>query len=671
MLLQQRLNELKFTTKQKDVFEKLGLYTLNDLILMYPRRYNFLLETPLIDNQKVVIEAKINSEINISFFQGRKNRIYFDVVYEGRILKVVIFNRSFMLNNLKKASIITIVGTYTEKNNTIIASEIKLSDLKSISGIYPVYSLNNLYKNGDYIKIMKNVLEKGNLEIENIISDDLVVKYQLLNRKDAINNIHFPKDKNLLLQANRTLIYEEFFLFAIHCIIEKESRLSDNSLVKDINISDLSNLVNNLKYTLTNDQRNVLNEIFVDFKSNQAMNRLLLADVGSGKTLVAFIAAYMIYMSGYQSAFMAPTTILAMQHYQSALEIFENVEINVVLLTSNTNPHEREQILADLKKGKIDLIIGTHALYQDDVEFKNLGFVIYDEQQRFGVKQRQQLKEKGKNVEQLMLSATPIPRTLAQVAYASLQVSYMKEPLPFKKPIKSYYFKSKSIKPFYDEMISLLEQHQQIYIVTPLIEESETQDTKNAIDVYESIKKHFKDKYTVDLIHGKLDNDEKQEAMDRFLLNETNILVATSLIEVGISVDNATCIVIYDAHRFGLSQLHQLRGRVGRGSLQGYCVFLSTSSEEDTIKKMEFIASTNDGFAIAEFDLETRGPGDILGVKQSGLPSFNIANPFKDEKIYNIAYQDALNLYQNKEELKKWYLKNKNTIELLTSNINY
>ena len=435
--------------------------------------------------------------------------------------------------------------------------------------------------------------------------------------------------------------------------------------MKEIDKNDISSLVATLHYTLTSDQRNALNDIYKDFISPITMNRLLLADVGSGKTLVAFIAAYMIYMSGYQSAFMAPTTILAMQHYQSALETFKDIEINIALLTSNTNPQERENILSDLKKGKIDLIIGTHALYQDDIIFKKLGFVIYDEQQRFGVKQRHQLKAKGDNVEQLMLSATPIPRTLAQVAYATIQVSYMKEPLPFKKPIKSYYFKSKSIKPFYDQMVSLLKKKQQIYIVTPLIEESETIDTKNVIDVYESIKKHFKDEYNIGLIHGRLDNDEKQDAMDKFATHEYDILVATSLIEVGISIDNATCIIIYDAHRFGLSQLHQLRGRVGRGKLQGYCVFLSNSSDPDTIKKMEFMASCNDGFAIAEYDLELRGPGDILGIKQSGLPSFNLANPFKDEKIYNIAYEDAFTFFKNDEEFKKWYQNNQDTINAL------
>lgn len=662
MKLQQQLNEIKFTSKQLELFEKLGFTTVFDLISKYPSRYNFIIETELIDSSKVVVQAKIISDIKIAFYQGKKNRIYFDVEYNGSLVKVVIFNRSFLMNHLKNASIITILGTYTEKNNTIVAADIKFRDLASISGIYPVYSLNNHYKNNDYLKVVANVLKSAQEDITNVVPQDLVEVYKLINKKDAIINIHFPKSNDLLLQANRALIYEEFFIFALQSIIKKNNTKVNKDLIKEINTEDIAVLTSLLKYTLTKDQRNALNDIYKDFMSPYAMNRLLLADVGSGKTLVALISAYMIYMCGFQTAFMAPTTILAMQHYNSALEIFQEVEINIALLTSSTHPQERISILEDLKKGKIDLLIGTHSIYQDDVIFKKLGFVIYDEQQRFGVNQRKSLREKGQDVEQLMLSATPIPRTLAQAAYASISVSYMKDPLPFKKPIISKYFKSKSIKPFYKEMLELLAKKQQIYIVTPLVEESESIDTKNVLDVFENIEKHFGSQYKVGLLHGKLDNETKQDTMEKFVNHEFDILVATSLIEVGISVDNANCIIIYDAHRFGLSQLHQLRGRVGRGEQQGYCIFLSSSSQPETIEKMEFISSHNDGFEIAEFDLQMRGPGDLLGIKQSGMPSFNLANLIKDEKIYKLAYQDALNLFNNKDKFKEWYLVNRNIL---------
>ncbi|MEG0364219.1 MAG: ATP-dependent DNA helicase RecG [Erysipelotrichales bacterium] len=656
MDLYSNLSELKFTAKQQELFTKLELNTILDLINKYPSRYNFIIPTSIEDNSKVVIEAKINSEVKIAYFRGKMNRIYFDVINDNQIIKVVIFNRAFLLQHLKNTSTITIMGTYTAKNNTLVASEIKFKPLSEIKGIYPVYNLGNNYKNNDYINLISKVIASTYPNIKNVLPDDLVSKYKLLQRKDAIRQIHFPQSKEHLLQANRSLVYEEFFIYSLKNIIKKNNMKADSSLIKDIDNNDITTLVDTLSYTLTQDQKNVLNEIYVDFKSPFNMNRLLLADVGSGKTLVALIAVYMIYMAGYQSALMAPTTILAMQHYESAMELFSDVEINIAILTSNTNPIERENILEDLRKGKIDLLIGTHAIYQEDVIYKNLGFVVYDEQQRFGVKQRDQLRDKGNNIEQLMLSATPIPRTLAQVAYAAIQISYMKETLPFKKEIKSYFFKSNSIKPFYDKMIELLEKKQQIYIVTPLVEESETINTKNVIDVYENIKEHFSNKYSVGLIHGKLDNDTKQNTMIEFANHEYDILVATSLIEVGISVSNANCIIIYDAHRFGLSQLHQLRGRVGRGSEQGYCVFLSTSKEPETIEKMEYITSHNDGFAIAEYDMLMRGPGDLLGVKQSGIPSFNIADLIKDEKIYHLAYDDAKALFDDKEAYQKWRL---------------
>ncbi|MGL4382370.1 MAG: ATP-dependent DNA helicase RecG, partial [Bacilli bacterium] len=416
-------------------------------------------------------------------------------------------------------------------------------------------------------------------------------------------------------------------------------------------------------YTLTNDQRQVLNEIYKDMSAHKRLNRLLLADVGSGKTLVALISCFMNYLSGYQSALMAPTSILAQQHYESAKELFKSQDLNIVLLTGSTNTIERHHYLNDLKNGRIDLIIGTHALIQDDLIFKKLGLVILDEQQRFGVNQRQALLNKGLQVDVLMLSATPIPRTLAQVYFNNVDVSYMKDNLTFKLPIKSYYFNSSSIKPYYSELIKHLENKMQVYIVTPLVVDNETSTMQNVTKIYNSIKDHFSEQYQVGIIHGQLSNDEKEKVMNEFNQAQIDILVATSLIEVGISVNNANCIIIYDAHNFGLSQLHQLRGRVGRSSTQGYCVFLSNSSNEESINKLEFITKTNDGFEIAFYDLKMRGPGDVLGLRQSGLPSFNMANLFQDEKIYQIALQEALNFIKQ-PSFKQWYQLNSNYLNI-------
>lgn len=646
------INKLHLTNKQLELFKSLKIETLNDIFNHFPISYIDYSETDLVEG-KVVIEAKIISSVKIAYFQGKKNRIYFDVLWNDRVIKVNIFNRAFLLNNLKNVEIISIIGNYSEANNSLVASDIKLKPLNQMIMLQPNYSLTNKYKNSDYLKLI-NKLFNEIVVFENIIPDYLIKKYKLLNRVEALKKIHFPKTLKDIEVAKRTLIYEEFFLFAIKSLLENKNRIIDKSLQKNIPFKNINLLIESLPYQLSNDQKNVLNDIYKDFTSKISMNRILLADVGSGKTIVALISAYMMYLAKYQSAFMAPTTILAYQHYEQAKQVFKDSNIKIELLTSQSTQENRKDILNKLKNNEIDLLIGTHALYQSDVDFNNLGFIIIDEQQRFGVLQRNSLKEKGKNVEVLMLSATPIPRTLAQVLFASIQTSYMKENLSFKKPIISYYYQSKSIKPFYDKMIEILDSKQQIYVVTPLVKESESIDTKNVIEVHDNISEFFKNKYNVGLIHGQMSNDLKQNAMDDFLNHKIDILVATSLIEVGISVNNATCIIIYDAHRFGLNQLHQLRGRVGRDEKQGYCVFLSNSSIDTTIEKLEFITTHNDGFEIAEYDLKMRGPGDILGTKQSGMPSFNVANPFSDHKIFEIAYKDANELISNDELLDKY-----------------
>lgn len=659
---QMDIKTLQLTKKQAELMDVLQIKNLHDLFHYYPYRYNVFVPTPLIEGSRVVIGGTIASPIKSVFFQGRKNRINFEIKSDNQLIKVVIFNRYFMFNALKQAHDVALSGVYTKKTNTIVVNDIKLSSLDKAAGIYPLYHLKNNYKNNDYAKLVFTLLKKYYQTLDNVLPDFLIKKYQLLQKKDAIRYIHFPTDEKILKYARRSLIYEELFLYAINNILVKNQLTNNDDYVKDFNFADLQVVFDQLEFKLTNDQQQVLKAISEDLASNKLMNRLILADVGSGKTIVALLSAYLTYLSGFQTALMAPTTILATQHYQTARSLFDKIEFNVALLTSSTSAEEKRAILADLSKGKIDLIIGTHALIQNDVQFKNLGLAILDEQQRFGVNQRKQLKNKGKVVESLMLSATPIPRTLAQTYYSALDVSYIYEKPSFKKPIISYYYQSKSIKPFYDKLMELLQQRNQVYIVTPLVMESEKIDTKNAIAIYENIKKYFNGQYKVGLAHGKMKNDEKNKVMEDFVNHDINILVATSLIEVGVNVKNANCIVIYDAHRFGLSQLHQLRGRVGRGSRQGYCVFLSNATDEKASAKLDFLASTNDGFKIAEYDLEHRGPGDILGLKQSGLPSFNIANLVSDQKIFTLAQIDAQDFFAQEEAFQKWYRQNRDII---------
>lgn len=655
------LTNLNLTKSQAKLFTELKLTNINDLLTFYPSKYEIIKETNLVDNDKVVIEVIINGIIKYHFFQGRKNRIYFSAIYQNKNINVVIFNQYYLLKQLKKAKIITIIGLYTKKNNTIIVNNVKFDLLKNIEGIYPKYNLDKKYSSNNFNKHIYKIFTQVNSNIENIIPSYLINKYHLLSKKDAIYNIHFSNEEKVLNKARNTIIYEEFFLYSLKSIIQSQNKILDDKFIKKIQKNDIQNLLSKISFKLSDDQRKVLNEIYLDFISNKKMNRLLLADVGAGKTLVALISAYLMILAGYQVAFIAPTTILAKQHYDNAVNLFSKVNISIAILTSNSI--NKNEIINKIKDNKIDLIIGTHSLYQDDVVYNNLKYVIFDEQQRFGVHQRIKLRNKGIDVEQLMLSATPIPRTLAQVCFSSIDISIMKNSLSFKKPILSYYFQSKTIKPFYQKMIALLEEKQQVYIITPLVEESMIIDTNNAINIYNNLKKFFKDKYKIALVHGKLKNYEKETIMNDFANYSYDILVATSIIEVGISVDNANCIIIYDAHRFGLSQLHQLRGRVGRSNKQGYCVFLSNVKDENTVKKLQFITNNNDGFKISEYDLKTRGPGDILGTRQSGLPLFNLANPVNDYNIYKKAYNDALEFYEKKDCFIKWLNKNKHILQ--------
>lgn len=659
--IQNKEKKVLFNDKRQELFEHLHLNTVSDLLYYFPRRYKFLQATTL-QNGHVFIEGQVKSIVKVNFYKPKQSRSSFDFQYQNQLIKVVIFHRHFLKAQLENSSVVSISGNYDEKTNTLTASDIYFEPIKKLEGIQTYYALPKSIKQNSFHELQQALIKNVYTQILDIIPQSYQEKYQILNSAKTILGLHFPSSEKELSLANTSMIYQEFFIYAMQTIIENNSNENATGYAKDIDKNDIPNFLQKINYELTDDQKHVLNEIYLDLKNDHPMNRLLLADVGSGKTLVALIACYMVFMSGYQCAFMAPTTILATQNYYEALKVLKEVEINVALLTGSTSNAERKVILDDLKRGKIDLLIGTHALFQKDVEYKSLGLVIFDEQQRFGVAQRQALKDKGQHVDSLMLSATPIPRTLAQNIYSSLKISTMEKALPFKKPIQSFYFKSNSIKPFMDQMLAILNKKQQVYIVTPLVEENEENDNKNALGVYKNISEYFKDQYKVALLYGGMKNEEKDEIMINFANHEYDILVATSLIEVGISVANANCMIIYDAHRFGLSQLHQLRGRVGRGKEQGYCVFLSNSDDPKAIEKLEFITKTNNGFEIAEYDLKTRGPGDILGIKQSGLPSFYVADIVKHHKVFRQAYLDANELFNQQDEFKKWYKEHQSII---------
>jgi len=652
------------TPKRKEALSQLGLFTVYDVIHHFPRRYQFNIETPLQEGE-VYILGQVHSIVKTSFIKSKMSRSTFDILYQDAIVKVVFFNQYFLKKQIEASNQLYIKGKYDSKTNTIVLTSLHIPEENQTNRIDIKYPLRRLLTSSVFAQLVTACLYHTHQAIHDFIPEEYQSKYQLLPLLKSIYFLHFPKSQQQLDQALRSFKYQEFFTYFIHEALEKKALENETGYQKNIDSNDIPTFVSTLQYELTDQQKKVLNEIYLDLKGESPMNRLLLADVGSGKTLVALVSAYMVFMSGYQSAFIAPTTILATQHYYEAVKVFKEVELRVELLTGATHPKEREVILEDLRKGKIDLLIGTHAIFQKDVTYKNLGFIIIDEQQRFGVKQRKTLKEKGQYVDSLMLSATPIPRTLAQSLYSSLSISTIDKPLPFKKPIQSLYLQSKSLKPYLPQMIELLEKGQQVYIVTPLVEEGEDNENANAVAIYENMKAYFKDKYQVGLLYGGMKPVEKDQVMLDFVEGKYNILVSTSVIEVGVSVANANCMIIYDAERFGLSQLHQLRGRVGRGQEQGYCVFLSQSQEQSAIEKLNYIASTNNGFDIAQYDLETRGPGDLLGTSQSGLPTFSIGDMFKDKKIFDIAQQDANNFVFNNNHFETWYNKHKHYLDNL------
>ena len=655
--------KVSLTDKRKEALSNLGLLSVSDVIFHFPRRYEFNEVTPLQDGE-VLIQGKVNSIVKVSFIKSKMSRSNFELLYQNQIVKVVFFNQYFLKKQIEASQNIFVKGKYDSKTNTIVMSSLHIPEENQLKKVDVIYSLRKQLTSSVFSEILKGCLYNTYKQLHDFIPSEYSEKYQLLPLNQAVSLAHFPKNKEQLNKAQRSIIYDEFFKYFIHEALEKKALLNEKGYHKNIDTNDLTSFASTLHYELTDQQKKVLNEIYLDLKSEHPMNRILLADVGSGKTLVALVSVYMVFMSGYQSAFIAPTTILATQHYYEALKVFKDCELRVELLTSATHPKEREAILEDLRKGKIDLLIGTHSIFQEDVSYKNLGFIIIDEQQRFGVKQRKLLKEKGEYVDSLMLSATPIPRTLAQSLYSSLDISTIDKPLPFKKPIQSTYLQSKSLKPYLPQMIELLEKNQQVYIVTPLVEDNENENA-SAIDIYQNMSNYFKDKYKVGLLYGGMKPHDKDQVMIDFAQGNYDILVSTSVIEVGVSVPNANCMIIYDAERFGLSQLHQLRGRVGRGQEQGYCLFLSNSDDPNAIEKLNYIASTNNGFEIAQYDLESRGPGDLLGTSQSGLPSFHLGDMFKHKKIFEIAQADANNFVFNNNHFETWYNKHKHYLDNL------
>ena len=634
------------------LLKKLNINTVDDLVTHYPYRYEFIKRSNLkekCEDDKVIIDGKVEMIPILVRLKGNLNKMNFRLATSTKeIVGVSIFNRAYLKNQLLVGTNITVFGKYEKNKNVILASEIRMGLLPKGEKIEAVYhgtvGLNSKAISGF---INTALMEYGN-ELEDYIPKNLLEKYNFLNKKTALNIIHNPSTKEKLKEASIRLKYEELFVYMakINYLKLKNKNIKDG-IEKDFDKEKLDKVIKSLPYELTADQKLVLNEILEDLTSKRRMNRLLQGDVGSGKTIISIIAMVANYLSGYQSALMVPTEILATQHYETMKEILKDLNVNIALLTGSLPKNKKDLIHEELKLGKIDMVVGTHALIQEEVVYKNLGLVITDEQHRFGVLQRTSLQNKGITPDVLYMSATPIPRTYALTLYGDMDISTIRTLPKGRKPIKTYLKSYSEIKDVLKMMYEELLKNHQIYVIAPLIEESETLDLTTVNELKDKMNLAFGEKYNVGIIHGKLKQTEKDKIMEDFVNNKIQILISTTVIEVGVNVLNTTMMVIFDANRFGLSTLHQLRGRVGRSALESSCILISDYDSE----RLNVMTTTNDGFEISEEDFKIRGHGDLFGTKQSGDMTFKIADIKEDYKILLQAKKDSMEfLLNNKEE---------------------
>lgn len=622
----------------------LNLYTKDDVINYFPYRYNVYTPVKLrecSEGDTCTITGYVESAAKVFFIRKNLNKLSFAFNTGSELVNVTIFNRAYLKPNIRIKSYISVIGKYNRKSNTFMASDIKLTPITK-TVIEPVYHLNQGIKRSNFKKLVDEILD-NTVEIKSNVPDYLIEKYNFINKKEAVTNVHKPKDINSLKKADLHLIYEELFTFMLKVSYLKEKNASDGKFnIKIFDEDKVNNFISSLPFNLTDGQMQAVDDIKGDFLSKKKMNRLILGDVGSGKTIVSFIALYMNMLAGYQGVLMAPTEILAVQHFNNMKSLFGD-KLNIQLLTSSTKKGERNKILQNLKNGETQVLIGTHSLLNDELVYNNLGLVITDEQHRFGVNQRQTLQEKGKDVDVLYMSATPIPRTLALTIYGDMDITEIRSKPGGRKEIITKIFKNSELKKVLEKMLDEIKAGHQIYVVAPLIDDEE--DGKiNVTSLKDKFDVAFNGMVPTGLLHGKMKPNQKDEVMNSFKNGDTKILISTTVIEVGVDVKNATMMVIFNAERFGLATLHQLRGRVGRNDMQSYCYLISDYDAE----RLKVLEESNDGFYISEQDFKLRGGGDIFGIRQSGEQSFKIANLNRDYKILMQCKSDAEEFLQSK-----------------------
>lgn len=625
--------------KKTSKFIRLNIFTIADLLYFFPRDYIIKDDSKKIkdlnENDVVSLDVEVATQcVSKRTYKGLTITKFLVSDDTGSIW-VTIFNRSYISKQLKLGDDIRISGKVNKGSGSLEFTNpnIEFNNIsREVSLITPVYSTTEGLTQTDILKIQKEVIEKYSKEVKEFITDDIRTEEKLCNIGFALENIHFPSSIKNLKLARYRLIFEEFFLLQLSLMKMKKHTLNEFIGKALINNEGIDSFISSLPFELTESQLKILDEIFLDLESTKSMNRLVQGDVGSGKTIVAIIALFKCIINNCQGAFMAPTEILAEQHFNIIESLLKPLGINVGLLTGKLKKSNKEELLQNIKNGHVQVVVGTHALIQENVVFKDLALVITDEQHRFGVRQRAILSNKGDNPHVLVMSATPIPRTLALILYGDLDISIIDQLPKGRKKIKTKAVSMENKYRVYDSIKKELDLGRQAYVVCPLVEESEAIDAQSVTEKVEELKMYFP-KYEIGILHGKMNSAEKDEIMLRFKNNEIHILVATTVIEVGIDVPNSTIILIENAERFGLAQLHQLRGRVGRGSEQSYCFLLYKSKNKISEQRLKIMEETTDGFIISEKDLELRGPGDFFGIRQHGIMEFKIANVFKHIKI--------------------------------------
>lgn len=652
------MKKLNLTQKRKEILQSLNINSPFNLLRYYPYKYEHLELAKLsmkLHDKKITIQGSIFGKVKVDYFSKNKCRVMLEIIYNDDLVKIIMFNRFGWSKVLTEGMHLVVTGKYNAFKNEIVASSFFVGKMEESEKYVPTYSLPSNVKEQTFEKFMQACYESFEDEIYDIIPEYFINKYRLTSLKNSLKWIHFPENGEQLHQANRYLKYEEFLAFCTMGAIKRRSfHENSNKSHKDIRYDKLNEIIKSLPFKLSDDQFMVLKEILKDINSDYCMNRLLQGDVGSGKTIVALLALVANSFAYYQGALMVPTDILAKQHFNEFKKNLKNFNINIYLLVSDMDKKEKDYTIEQIRNNLNCIVIGTHSLIQENIIFRKLGLAVIDEQHRFGVKQRLSLKEKGSMIDVLYMSATPIPRTLASTLYLDMDVSTISHFPHSGRKINTKFIRSNDIKIIKKDIVSYLsDSHNKLYIVCPSIDDSAL-DISNVLHIHEQIKKEFP-QYESLCLHGKLKNDEKADIMEKFANGTASILISTTVIEVGINVKNADMMIIMNSERFGLAQIHQLRGRIGRYGNVGYCYLLTDNQDEDVIERLTFISNNDDGFKISEFDLKRRGPGDMLGLKQSGISPFTIANLIDDYVVLQAASRDANYMISNSEKFS-YYL---------------